>query len=207
MSSSPKNPYQNLGKQFLKDLWHKREQGFSMPGIDLNTIRPEDIQFLLNRYPFLQLISTAANFSGGVEVEFHTAESGWVIQDYGDALSSSPGEYLYGYGDPYKKEEDDEGGEGGNAEFPAGKGTIINQAVMTAQEMIALALVKGWPGVSIVSGAPLMQWAAWMAASEYNLSLEGFEPSKLDEAKRKRVLKFLHKNQMGANDNRLRPKW
>lgn len=183
----------NLGNLFLEDIWGKRDAGMRVPVDWSDAIKHDDVEFLLNRYPFLQMVSTDPSFAEEIKPVFITADSGWVMHDYGDAMSSSPGDKLYGnYSDAASKEgaEGGEGGAGSSGIF-AGKGTIINQAVMTAQEMIALAVKKGWPGVEIVAGTPLMQWAAWMAAEDYQLKLEGFTPSKSDKAKRARVRKYL----------------
>ena len=194
----------NLGNLFLEDIWGKRDAGMRIPNIDWsNTIKHEDVEFLLNRYPFLQIVSTDPTFADEIQPAFITADSGWIVHDYGDALSSSPGDQLFGNYNPpeaakpkMEAGEKENGGEGGGAGTGttgifAGKGTVINQAVMTAQEMIALAVKKGWPGVEIVAGTPVMQWAAWMTAEDYQFKVTGFTPSRLDRAKRDRVRKYL----------------
>lgn len=195
MADNPYDKYKDFSKAILQNIWGKRAKGLPVPKIDWSgPLKHEDILYLINRYPFLQIISTEPSFKVDIEPKFIKANSGWLIHDYGDAMSSSPGELLYGnYSIPLKtlqkKAEEDEGGESGAGEF--GKGTILNQAFLTAQEMIAIAIEKGWPGIDLVDGTELMKWAAWMAAEDKNLTLSGFEPTQEDKEKRARIRKYL----------------
>ena len=65
--------------------------------IDINLFRdisPEEIQYLLDLCPFLQIVDTVLHYVGDdqpPEVQFIKARTGWTILDYGDAMSSSPG--------------------------------------------------------------------------------------------------------------------
>ena len=122
--------------------------------IDINILRdisPEEIQYLLDCCPFLQVVDTVLHYTNEQppEVQFIEAKSGWKIFDYGDAMSSSPGEGILGFAE-YKRlkdnEENDDGSEGG------GKGTIWNQAFMTAVEMAEIAKARGWKGIQIIDG-------------------------------------------------------
>lgn len=153
--------------------------------IDWNRpVTPEEIQYLLAHWPFLQMVSTGGTPSLD-EPQFYTAKSNWVIHLYGDAMSSSPGELLIGGGD-YRVllGEAETAGELINP----GKGTIWKQAFDTAQKMIELAQQKfQWPGVNIVDGHPVMKWAAWMKAMDDGFPFEGYQPSENDYAKRERI--------------------
>jgi hypothetical protein len=184
MSKSSNSQQSNLDI-FLSEIWSKRGEGLPAFEIDWNKpIRHQDLLYLLNRrYPFLQMVNTDPDFFGEYETKLVTAPNRWVIHDYGDAMSSSPGKYLFGPGSPEVDEED----EGGNK----GSGTMIQQAFDTAQTMIALAIEKQWPGVQIVAGTPIMQWSAWMAAQDHQFPIEGYEPSEQDQLKRKRVQSVL----------------
>jgi hypothetical protein len=195
-----KDKSNNLGEVFLENIWGKREIGAPIPKIDvLGPIRHQDVLYLLSRYPFLQLVNINAAFPEEIHPKFVNSESGWVIHDYGDALSASPGELLFGdYSQTLatakaktkkiKKEEDEGGGETG-VEIVIDKGTVVNLAVITASDMIALAMEKGWAGAEIIAGTALMQWAAWMAAEDFGFKLEGYVASRLDKEKRERILK------------------
>ena len=183
------NKPNDLGKAFIENVWGKREKGLPISRIDWGgPVKHEDVLYLLGRYPFLQIISTSPNFAADMEPKFITAQSGWIIHDYGDAMSTSPGELLFG---KTSEQKDDDGG-GGDSELNAGKGTVVNQAVMTAQEMIALAIQKGWPGVEIIAGTPLMQWAAWMMAEDNKCEVVGFEPTQKDREKRERIRQLIN---------------
>jgi hypothetical protein len=153
----------------------------------LRPLTPEDILYLLNHYPFLQIV----RIGGSVplpDVELITAKTNWVIQHYGDAMSSSLGRFLFRGGNfrLLLKDEERDGRDDGDIINP-GKGTICKQAFDTAQEMMALAKKLGWAGVKIVDGHPMMQWAAWMYAQDEDMNLEGYQPDKKARDKRDRI--------------------
>jgi len=179
-----------MSDDILDNLWGKRDRGVPLPEIDWN--RPashDDVLFLLRKFPYIQMINTEPTLDEEYELTFITAQNGWVIHDYGDAMSVSPGKHLYGF--KPEAEDEEEGGEGGAA-LDAGKGTTIKQAVDTAAEMIAIAMdQKVWAGAEIIDGTDLMKWAAWVAAEERGFTLEGFEPTEEDKAKQKRVRALL----------------
>lgn len=155
--------------------------------IDVNVLRdisPEEIQYLLDCCPFLQIVDTVLHYidEEPPEVQFIEAQSGWKIFDYGDAMSSSPGELILGmaaYRRTLSNEED--GDEGG------GKGTIWNQAFVTAAQMVEIAQQHGWKGIQIIDGHRVMRRSAWIAALNAGLPVVGFEPTAEDEKVRKRI--------------------
>ncbi len=153
-------------------------------------ISPEEIIYLLDRCPFLQIIATNAKvLASHSSLQLVSAKSGWKIQNYFHAMNSSPGMLLFGGGDfrfRFPEEQDKDGSTGGTVINP-GKGTIYNQAIMTANEMVALALQQGWHGIKVVDGHPLMILGAWMEASDLGMGFEGYTPSEQDLAKRRRI--------------------
>jgi len=147
-------------------------------------VSASDVLYLLDQCPFLQIMNTAPNLATDLKpLKLIQARSGWKIHDYGNAMSSSPGELLFGGAPLRKPGETDEGGEGGRV---GGVGTIVNQAVITAFQMIELAKEHGWTGVLLVDAHPLMAWAAWVQAEDSELSMEGFTPTAKDLSKRRR---------------------
>lgn len=207
---------------FIKNLWGKRAKGLQIPVVDIfATVTSENIEYLLNLYPFLQMISTTASFEGEIIPRFITAKSGWCIHDYGEAMSSSLGTMLYTAGEyrelpktlenfftpnqtlfdqknnkitqpittHAKDDDDDDGGDegGGTGKNKPGHGTIIKQAYDTALEMVQIAQGKNWPGVQIIAGTPVMQWATWLAAKEKNMEVRGYSADKIAEDKRQRL--------------------
>lgn len=178
--TSPDNPHP----------WEERMLGLEIPDIDWNRpITHEEIQLLLERcYPYVQMINTEASWEENVTTRFIAAPCGWVVHDYGDAMSVSPGKYLYG--PPAPEEDETDSGTGGTGTSAIGVGTIIQQIHGTAEFMIELAIEKGWPGIELVSGTHAMQWAAWMAAQERAYPLLGYEPSAQEQTKRDRILRL-----------------
>ena len=175
-NSLPEN-LAHIAEQMGADLVKSIEDAADRP------ITAEDIQYLLDHYPYLQILNDRAEFAEAVEPQFVRSHSGWVIHDYIDAMTSSPGEFLFSHADSFTA-RDDEGGSGGSN---PGKGTIINQAFVTASQMVQLAIERGWMVLRIVDGHPVMKWAAWMTAHDAGLTITGYKPSKEDVAKRERV--------------------
>lgn len=202
-----------MANESLKNVWERRIAGLDLKEADIfRPITHRDIDYLCNKYPFLQMINAEAKFEGEIIPKFITSQSGWTIHDYGDAMSASPGEFLFGGGD-YKafleailkgeiKEEEggEEGGEGGAMVNP-GKGTIIKQMFDTSIEMVKIAIEK-WTGIEIIDGTYLMKWAAWLAAKEKDYTLEGFDPEEEDIKKYERVTK--HKLTIQQLEEKLR---
>jgi hypothetical protein len=161
-----------------------------------------DLEYLHDKYPFVQFINPDGLFTEESKIQHITAESGWTIVDYGDALCSSPGEFLYQGEDSEKfltailagEKEDEDGGEGGEkggGGANPGKGTIIKQTVDTVVDMIKIVLKKGWSGILIINGTPFMKWCSWYLATENHLNVEGFMPSEEEEKKRDRLSKII----------------
>ncbi|MDF1654186.1 MAG: hypothetical protein P1U34_03650 [Coxiellaceae bacterium] len=160
------------------------QAGIDDPRLFLWDIKPLDILYLFDKFPFLQIVDTRVEVDPPAEPAFITVpSSGWTVYDYGNAMSASPGLLLWGGGDFTIPEEGEKGGDIVNP----GKGTIVNQAYETAVEMIRIADERGWEGLLIVDGHPLMQWAAWVEAYDRGFVIEGFEPNETDFAKRRRI--------------------
>lgn len=161
------------------------EAGIDVDKTFLWDVHPTDILYLFNQFPFLQIVDTRIEVAPPPEPEFITADrSGWTIYDYGNAMSSSRGLMLWGGGDFAIPE--DAGAPEGRVINP-GHGTVVNQAYETAIEMIRIADERGWEGLLIVDGHPLMQWAAWVEAYDRGFIIEGYEPTDYDFEKRHRI--------------------
>lgn len=164
----------------IQDLWENRAVGITIQPLDF--LSKAVLAYLRECYPYLQMISMNAKFEESVIPAFTKSSCGWIIHDYGQAMSSSPGKYLYGPGNP--ELEDEGGGKSGT-----GSGTLVRQTVETARAMVELAMQKGWPGIEIISGTDLMQWAAFMVTQEKDYPIAGYlldakGQKKLDRVKR-----------------------
>ena len=165
----------------LKQQVAEFERQFSLPPSEWGRkITSEEIQYLKDHYYYLQVVASA----GGqplTSVELITAKSSdWNIIDYGDAMGSSVGEFIFSCG-YFKDDTPQEGDDDGGTLVSPGKGTLINQAFLTAQEMIEMAIARGWRGAHIVAGHPLMTRSAWIAAEKGGLRVTGFEPGRKDQ--------------------------
>lgn len=126
----------------------------------LREISPQEILYLVDRCPFLQIV-TADPEIYGQEVEILSAKTDWKIHFYGDAMSSSPGELLFN-------------------EAIHGKGTIFKQAWDTSVEMLEIARDHQWKNITAADGHPLMLRALWINAEKMGLNVIGFTPSRID---------------------------
>ena len=82
-----------------------------------------------------------------------------MFSDYGSAFATSRGEYSFSEGDFRVKIDNDNNVQHEGEVFNEGKGTYINQAVKTAEELARLAVVRGWDAAEIYGADPLMAWA------------------------------------------------
>ncbi len=155
------------------------------------TIVPQSIEALKKHHPFIQVaqVYDAKDPEPDYQLNFLTAESGWKVFDYGSAFAASRGEFAFGDGDFRIKLPDQDYPEDDEAirVLNAGKGTYINQAVKTAQELARLAVIRYWKAAEIYDADPLMAWAFWAEASYYGLAVFGYEPTAEDIAKRNRT--------------------
>jgi hypothetical protein len=80
-------------EELLKTIWGQRELNLDflvMPQWLPETLS-KNLEYISNTtYPFLQIINTSSIYSRVVNVKFYHTSSGWIIHDYGDAMSSSP---------------------------------------------------------------------------------------------------------------------
>lgn len=170
--------------------WKKTLQRLGLGDVDISEVRNADILYLAKKWQFLQVVESSGKKQPLEKPELIKAKSGWTIINYGDAMTTSPGELIYGGGYfrirlPGDKDDDDEGGSG---VVNPGKGTIVKQAFNSAAEIIQLAQERGWDGVQIVDGHPDMQRAAWVEACRIGVRLDGYQPGIEAEKTRRRIV-------------------
>lgn len=173
--------------QALKEAeWLKTLQRLGIQEPSITSIRPSDIAYLAERWQFLQVVELSDEKEPLEKPELITAKSGWTIINYGDAMATSPGKWIFrgGYWQLSLNEEDE--GDGGIVN--PGKGTIYKQAFDSAAELIQLAQKFEWAGVKIVDGHPKMQEAAWVEACRIGVRMEGYAADVTAEIKRRRIV-------------------
>jgi hypothetical protein len=169
--------------------WQKTLRRLGIDGVsDIREVKASDILYLAKHWQFLQVVD-----SGGDQITLEkpvlfTAQSGWTIIDYGDAMATSPGKFLFGGGYFRIRAADDDEDEGGSGIVNPGHGTVIKQAFESAMEIIQRAKEKGWQGVQIVDGHPDMQRAAWVEACRIGVRLDGYTPDVAAEKTRRRIV-------------------
>lgn len=153
---------------------------------DITQVRDSDVLYLAKQWQFLQLVELSGERPHLEKPELIEAKSGWTIINYGDAMSTSPGKYIF-RGGYYQwtdnPEEEDDGGI-----VNPNHGTIIKQAFDSAIEMIQLAKEWGWAGVAIVDGHPDMQRAAWTEGCRIGVRVDGYTADMDAEKQRRRIV-------------------
>lgn len=188
MSQPPikSSPSERASLASLDDaLENMRQLGLAVPVWE-RPVTPFEVQYFLDRWPFLQVISTN-ELPILEEAQVLTAPNSWVVLSYGDAMASSPGQFLFGAASPQVDAQAESAGDGDMTRVPALAGTVWRQAYETCLFMAKMARELGWEGVYIVDGHPMMKWAIWMAALDHGLTIDGFSPSEQDKERRERV--------------------
>jgi hypothetical protein len=73
----------------VSSVWAQRSLGIDLPK-NPDSVAPRDVKHVCDSsYPFIQLINSNAVFAEETPINFITTSDGWVIHDYGDAISVS----------------------------------------------------------------------------------------------------------------------
>lgn len=159
-------------------------------------LHEQEIEALLARYHFLQIVNGKAEYSKMTSGSVFTADTGWEVHDFTEAMSTSPGDLILQHNtlafdaEGNVIEEDEEGSTTGDEDpTKRGKGTLFLQAYLTAQQLVKQAAERGWGGVIIANGDPYMQRSAWMACEDNGLAYGGFKPSDEDWKHYDRVIR------------------
>ncbi len=172
---------------FAKLVWGRRAENLPVPELNPDTITPQELENILKRYAFVQMLNPEAS-GEYAEIKFLRSRSGWLILNYGNAMSASPGEQLFDHGTYVAKDD------GSLQRICTGTGTTTIQIINTAADMVVTAKEQEhWPAIHIVDGQELMKWGIWKACQDLQIPLTGFTPSKEDVAKYQRILEHCPK--------------
>jgi hypothetical protein len=164
--------------------------------LDLNNwdrkLSNTELEYMFDRFTHIQIATpNKPSLPSHNPPKIVTSRSGWAILNYGNAIASSPGKYLFNYaglpqyndmvksGMIKKKDDEDEGG--------TDIGTLGKQRFITAEDIISEALENGWESIHIVDGDPNFIWAIWALAEENGLGVTGYDFSKSDMERRDRA--------------------
>ena len=133
----------------------------------------EEFYYLLGRFPSLVVRHPdIADFPENQKPITIRSRSNWDILDYGDWVATAPGKLLWG---AYRE------GNAENQQIIKGSGTLVQQYVDAAYDVMALVADKGWPAAQVVHGFYGMIRAAWIASESLQFRLEGFSPTVNDQ--------------------------
>ena len=178
---------EKISAEITADIeWQKTLKRLGIHEAGIRDVRSSDILWLAKQWQFLQVVETSGSRLPLEEPEIIEARSGWSIINWGDAMATSPGKWIFRGGYFQFVENEDDEGDGGIVN--PRKGTIIKQAFDSAAELIQLAKEMGWDGVQIVDGHPDMQRAAWVEACRIGVKLDGYVPDVEAEKQRRRIV-------------------
>lgn len=160
----------------MPSIWDQRSLGIFSPDNILDSVSDEDIGYICNYiYPFLQIINTNSTFGEEQMVNCVIASTGWVIHDYGEAMSVSAPHAL---------------------KARVRWSNIVEQA-KTIEEVANLIADKGWISVELIAGTRLMQRFIWMESQKICFTLNGYIPTEGDAKCYARLADYARK--MGIN--------
>ncbi len=166
----------------LQEAHQRLDLPLDIDEVSKRGVTVEDLLWILDRFPFVQLTDGEKKAEPLPEVEVRSApSSGWDIHNYGNAMSSSPGRLLFGSSS--SDDSGDDEGSGGLQVF----GTIVRQRYMTARDMVALAIDQGWGAVYVVDGHPKMMRDIWIESQAQGITVIGYKPTEADIATRDRI--------------------
>jgi len=168
--------------------WEKTLQRLGLNVGDITQVRDSDVLYLADQWQFLQVAESGGHIQPLEKPEILTAQSGWHILYFGDAMATSPGKWIFRGGYFQWSENPEDEGDGSGGIVNPGKGTIHKQAFDSACEIIRLAKERGWRGVQVVDGHPNMQRAAWVEACRIGVRMDGYMPDIEAEKHRRRIV-------------------
>jgi hypothetical protein len=175
--------------------------------LDLNNwdrkLTDAELEYMFDRFTHIQIVTPSnPKLPTYNPPKIINSRSGWAILNYGNAIASSPGDFLFNYAgqpqyeamkkktmaSPSKESDDDEGG--------TDIGTLSKQRFITAEDIVAEALKNGWDSIHIVDGDPKFIWAIWVHAQEKNIAVTGYKFNKNDQERRERVYRSQLQDQL-----------
>lgn len=145
----------------------------SLETIFERSITQQEYFYLLGQYPYIELCDHENPYLDQTRApNIITADNGWHIFDYGNALFSSGNEWVSAARRKKKQMEIEE--------EESGSGTIIKQFTDIAFLLIEMIEKKGWVGIDFLGGYYSMLRMAWIAAERKKLKYYHFEPTMED---------------------------
>ena len=174
--------------KLISNPWAQRSLGISLPK-NLGSELHANVEYICDAfYPFLQLVNVNAIFTEETTINFVTASTGWIIHDYGEAISTSA---------PHdakpKKKDGSSSGDAGSSGGGSGSSGIGSQ-IITVSEIADLIAEKGWAAVELIAGTKMMQRFIWIESKKYGFDISGYSPDANDERCYDRLVKHFKDN-------------
>lgn len=151
------------------NIWSERDLGVDTFATKVfDSVSDADVEYCSNSfYPFVQLVNANTVFGEELPLRFVTTSTGWVIHDYGEAISASA---------PY------------SVDLKKNVTSVLDQA-KTAEEIMKLIAEKGWTSIEVIAGTQFMKRFVWMEGKKAKFNLIGYTPTASDEKCYERLAK------------------
>ena len=136
-----------------------------------------EFEYLLARYPFLDIAESSDEPLDADVLEKHTTPNGWIVHDYGSRIITGPGRLSFGRFSTSNDDDDEEGG----------AGSLWWQGIETVEAIFGLISAR-WDSLTINGGSYALQRCSWMMGLDNGLSVEGYAPTEEDKMRRDRVI-------------------
>lgn len=178
-------------KKEPNDIWESRKS--NVPGdiyVPKQSVKQEHLRYIHDhQFPFLQIINSNINCEKLLDPEVIPFKDRYII-DHGEAISCSRGSHLF-------EQTFDETETGKDRKTPCG--TVANQTIALAEELVRMATERGWAGIRFVDGTPFMKKALWLATQKKSIPIEPFNLSEDEQAEYENTL---HRHKKTAHKKR-----
>lgn len=155
-------------------VWAQRSLGIELPK-NIKSALHNDVKYLCNNvYPFIQVVNTDAVFTDETTLTFIPIANGWIIHDYGEAISAAAPHDIAG-------RESGSVGAAATAPSPVVSGAEISAQIAVAEEIAKIIAEKGWKSAEFISGTDKMFRFLWIEAKRYGIEIQGYTPTPADE--------------------------
>src|SRR3990167_1220609 len=75
--------------------WERTLSRLGIQEVDITSVRDSDILYLFEQWQFLQVVESGGEVPALEKPQILTAKSGWSVVNYGDAMATSPGKWIF----------------------------------------------------------------------------------------------------------------
>lgn len=187
MAAEGEQPKSQSDATLMSGVWAQRSLGIELPK-NIKSALHNDIKYLCNYvYPFIQVVNTDAVFTEETTLTFIPLANGWIIHDYGEAISTAV---------PHDMKGKKSGSTGAAAVAPGQvvAGSEISAQIEAAAHIGKMIAEKGWKSAEFIAGSDLMRRFIWIESKRFGFEIsKEYTPTVADERCYSRLEKHAQK--------------